>query len=332
MPTQDFLDRLPRYLTLRELRVLIAVSERGSFRNAARALHITQPAVTGSVAALEGVLGVRMFERRRDGVAPTLHGEAFIRRARAIFGELTLAAEEMDIISSGSMGALHLGTVPMPASGILPAALGRVLDASPGAFISVIEGTESVLIDALKSRRIDFFISRLPEHADDPAVSYRTLFEDHLCVIASHAHPLATRRRLRWTEIQGERWVLPPAGSFFHAHIQRVLHKRGVELPRHTVETASVPTMYGLIASSGFLSFATATQFSFTPLKPLISRLNVDLADITAPIGVVTLAGRELGPIGVRILDSIRELAIDETGVGDQASRRSKNGSALASR
>jgi len=309
MSTSPLHDRLPRHLKLRELRVLLTVAERGSFRKAAQSLHVTQPAVTAAIADLERALGVSLFHRMPQGVAPTSHGEAFIRRASAIFGELELAAEEINVISSGSQGALHVGTVPMPATGILPAALERLLDRHPNAFVFVLEALEGTLGDALKSRKIDLFISRLPQHASDPSLRYQPLFEDAVCVVASRLHPLASRSRLAWRDLATEKWILPPPGSLFFDHIQRVLHKRGLEMPRHSIETISIPVMYGMIAHGGFVSFATRSQYEFTSMKPLLAVLKLNLPVITAAIGFVTLKGRQLSPLGARLIEHVRTLA-----------------------
>ena len=109
MAASDLREKLPRHLKLQELRVLLAVAKQGSFRKAAQQLHLTQPAVTKAIAELEQKLDVPLFDRTTHGVTPTAHGENFIRRAGAIFSEIRLAAEDIDIISRGSRGTLRVG-------------------------------------------------------------------------------------------------------------------------------------------------------------------------------------------------------------------------------
>src|SRR3546814_17547305 len=72
-------------------------------------------------------------------------------------------------------------------------------------------------------RELDLFISRLPSHAMDDELRYEVLYEDTLCVIASQLHPLAHRKRIRYSELSAERWTLPAEGTFFREHIQRTL-------------------------------------------------------------------------------------------------------------
>ena len=71
-------------MTLNQIRNVVAIAERGSLRSAARALGVTQPAVTRSIRELEHELGVTLFERKATGMALTSLGDAFVRRASGI--------------------------------------------------------------------------------------------------------------------------------------------------------------------------------------------------------------------------------------------------------
>lgn len=127
MAAKDLIQRLPRQLKMAELRVFAAVLEQRSFRKAAAALHITQPAITKAIAGLEKMLEVRLFDRNSNGVEPTVHGLSFAPHAIAIFGELRSAAQGLTIVSSGAKGTLHNGTVPMPGVAFLPVATRKLI-------------------------------------------------------------------------------------------------------------------------------------------------------------------------------------------------------------
>src|SRR5262245_11269496 len=81
-------DRTKRRLKLRDLDVLLAVVENGSMGKAAKRLNISQPAVSKAVVELEDALGVRLMDRSRRGVVPTLYGLALAKHSVAIFNDL----------------------------------------------------------------------------------------------------------------------------------------------------------------------------------------------------------------------------------------------------
>jgi DNA-binding transcriptional LysR family regulator len=310
MPASDLQERLPRHLKLRELRVLLAVAEQGSFRKAGRVLHLTQPAITAAIAELERTLGVSLFDRTAHGVTPTAHGESFIRRASAIFGELRLAVEDIEIISGGSRGTLRIGTGGGGwGLGILPAALNRVLDPHPSTFISIREADEDVLIELLKARELDLLFSRLTPLPADPDLVYRPLYEDSMCVFARRTHPLAARKRVTWDDLANERWVAPPPGALSFDHTQRTLHRAGLAMPRHVIQATSALVALGMVLHGNFLCFGTYLHHDFTALKPLLTVLKVDLPRVTTAFGVVTLKDRRLSPLGARLVELVADLA-----------------------
>lgn len=303
--------QLPRRLKLRELRILVAVADSGSFHGAARATHVSQPAITNAIASLEEALGVKLFDRTPQGAQPTPQGINFILRSRAIFGELRLAIDEISASPNGAQKVLHVGTVALPASGILPVALKQLRDEHPGIEVSVLEASEQVLEAALKARRIDLFMSRMPRDSQDPAFTFETLYEDSLCVITNNSHSLAVREKLDFSDLKDEAWVLPPAGSFFHDHIQRALSKGGIPLPQAAIETLSAPVMHGLINEGNYVGFSTKSVWSFNPMKSLLAQLDIELPRVKAPIGVVILKDRQIDPLGLSLIDNVKRLAME---------------------
>lgn len=310
MAASDLREKLPRHLKLQELRVLLAVAKQGSFRKAAQRLHLTQPAVTKAIAELEHKLGVPLFDRTAQGVTPTAHGASFIRRAGAIFSEIRLAAEDIDIISCGSRGTLRIGTGGGGwGLGILPLALTQLLQPQPQVSVLVREADEDVLIGLLKARELDLFFSRLTPIALDPELAYWPLFEDSICVLASRTHPLAARTHLSWDELADESWVVPPSDALSFDHIQRTLHKRGLTLPRHGVQSMAAPLALGMVLQGNFLCFATHLFHEFSVLKPMLAILKVGLPKVPVAFGAVTLKDREINPLGARLAELIAELA-----------------------
>jgi DNA-binding transcriptional LysR family regulator len=308
MAANDLISRLPRHLKLGELRVFVAVLEHRSFRKAAAALHLTQPAVTKAIAGMEAMLEVRLFDRRAGGVEPTAYGLSFAPHAIAVFSELRSAAQALAVVSSGAKGTLHIGTVPMPGVPFLPVAIKNLVDAHPDIFVSVVEARELDLADRLRKREIELaiFRSALFDLGDDLRVD--ALFEEKLCVLASPDHPLAKKQTVAWGDLLEHPWVMPPADSFFFHHVRRSLDQLGVALPRHVVESISIPFQYGMVVHGSMLAFGLRSQFAFSPRKDLLVKLPVDLPPIAGTVGAVTLSARAPSPLALQLVAKVREL------------------------
>jgi LysR family pca operon transcriptional activator len=301
--------RLPRRLKMSELRVFVAVLEHGSFRKAAAALHLTQPAVTKAIAGLEEMLGIALFDRANDGVVPTAHGLSFAPRAVAVFEELRRAAQELALVSSGERGTLRVGILPMPAIPFLPVALRRLAEGRPDIFVSVVEGREAELLDRLQKRDIEVAILRLALVSPAEHMRVEPLFNERLCVIAAKEHPMAALRNPTWPQLLQERWVMPPADCYFYEHVLRTLDRAGLPMPKHIVESFSINIQFGMVLHAGMLSFGMRSQVEFAPGKALLVRVPIELPAPTTMVAAVSPRSHAPSPLAKQLVAHIRELA-----------------------
>ncbi len=133
-------------------------------------------------------------------------------------------------------------------------------------------------------------------------------------VIASRAHPLAKRKRMTWDDLANERWVGPPPDTLLFDHVQRTLHKGELVIPRHVIQTMSLPMAFSMVLHGNFLCLGTYLHYEFTVFKPMLTILKVDLPEVTAAFGVVTLKDRELSPLGVRLIRLVADLVQGSAG------------------
>jgi DNA-binding transcriptional LysR family regulator len=108
----DLNDRASGRVKLRDLRLLVAVSQWGSMAEAAKRLNVSQPAITKAVANLEYALGVRLFDRSARGVELTTYGKVLLKRGMSIFDELRGGVKEIAFLADPSAGDLHSDQLP----------------------------------------------------------------------------------------------------------------------------------------------------------------------------------------------------------------------------
>src|SRR5258707_5677257 len=95
-------DEIFSRLKLRQLNVLLSVMQWGSMARAADHLSVSQPVVSKTIAELESLLGVTLFERTSQGVQPTIYASALARRSVALFNDLRTSVGELEALADPS--------------------------------------------------------------------------------------------------------------------------------------------------------------------------------------------------------------------------------------
>ncbi len=169
-------------MDLEQLRTLVAAAEAGSLSGAARRRHLTQPAVSLQIKALEEDLGARLFHRRGRGVEPTEAGRALVRHARRTLLEVRAAREEVAEITGAARGRLRLGVTDAAATGLLPPVFVPFRRLHPGVEVSVEVGSTAPLAERLKEGELDLVLGTLP--VADADLESETILAERLVLAA----------------------------------------------------------------------------------------------------------------------------------------------------
>lgn len=195
-------------VTLQQLRVLVAVTEAGSFTRAAETLRMTQPGVSHTIARLERELGVSLIERDRGGVRPTEVGERVLVHAREALGLVERVGHEATGSKELRAGRLKIGGFPSATSRILPVLMGNFNDRYPGVEIVLIEGTDQEVLDYIRSREVEVGFVTLPAGELDTV----PVGEDEMLAVLPEAHPLASADAVSLKELAAEPFVMSKGG------------------------------------------------------------------------------------------------------------------------
>src|SRR5438874_1533386 len=110
----------PHPLSLRQLQYVVAVADARNFRRAAVACHVSQPSLSAQLAALEGALGVPIFERDRRHVMLTRGGADLVERARRVLVEADDLVDAAQRLGDPLAGTLRIGVIPTISPYLLP--------------------------------------------------------------------------------------------------------------------------------------------------------------------------------------------------------------------
>src|SRR5258708_3233982 len=133
----DRVDRVASRLKLRDLRLLDTVVRQGSMAKAANQLNLSQPAISKAIAEMEHVLGVRLIDRGRQGVEPTPHGLALLRRGVAIYDELRQGVAEIEQLSDPTSGTVRIPAPEPIGAGLLTALIAQFTRKYPRAVVHI---------------------------------------------------------------------------------------------------------------------------------------------------------------------------------------------------
>ena len=158
----DWESQVGRRLKLRHLRVFSAVVECGSMAKAAAQLRISQPTVSQVIAELEHTFGVRLLDRSPQGVAPTVYGDALLKRSIAVFDELKQSSRDIAFLADPTIGELRVGCMGSISVAVLPPVVKRYSELYPRVVLHVDElPAPAVQREALRERKCDLILARL---------------------------------------------------------------------------------------------------------------------------------------------------------------------------
>jgi LysR family transcriptional regulator, hydrogen peroxide-inducible genes activator len=169
-------------ITLRQLRYLVALAEHGHFGRAAASVHVSQPALSLQIRALEDELGVALIERGPREASVTPAGREVLRRARRVLEEIRELGEAARW-RRGLRGRLRLGVIPTVAPYLLPAALPLMREQNVALDLGVREAPTALLLEELRRGALDAVIVALPVAQDELVEA--ELFQDRFLLAGS---------------------------------------------------------------------------------------------------------------------------------------------------
>jgi DNA-binding transcriptional LysR family regulator len=300
-----------RLVRATQLEALGAVVEHGSFSDAARARHLSQPSIHRAARDLEHHLGVPLFEKTSFGVTPTREAENLARRARLALREIEQACAEVLAISGAESGRTVFGALPLARSYLLPRALLEFTQGHPQHQVAIVEGTYEHLLAGLRSGEADVLIGALRVHAPSPDVVQEHLFDDPLALIVRAQHPLARRRKLDAATLRKFQWIAPRAGSPLRLHFDALIASAGMQLPSPPLECSSLAAARAFLLESDRVMLLSEHQMHYELHAGQLVALPHPAGKVLRPIGLTLRRGWHPTSTQQRLLEILRRTARD---------------------
>jgi len=296
-------------LDLRHLRQFVAIAELGSYRRAADALHIAQPALTVSIQKLEHAVGVQLLERGSRGVTLTAAGLALMDDARRALFHADQARRAARRVALGELGRLRLGFVGSATYVLLPRCLPAFRLRYPDVQLELREDSTIGLVASLRANELDAGLVRGPL-ADDPALASWEVERDDLILALPAGHPLAGVGPVRLEQARGESFVMyaPSKVPGLYGVAMALCRKAGFT-PRISQEAIQVQTLVSLVASGLGVALVPGVTRAYT--TPHVVFAPIADTDARGALALSLVALRDTPCMPVQRLREIIALAGD---------------------
>lgn len=294
--------------TLAQLEAVVAVADSQNFSRAARLHMVAQSSLSRTVAQVERICGVQLFERTTRQLNLTSDGEQFIRMARNILQTYQREVGDFEAYLSGTRGVLRLAALPSLAVSLLPPMITRFRKLYPDIRVEVEDVLADQITDHIRSGTVDLAVTAEPPVSlqatmSAAAIRFDTIAVDHFFCVLPRGHRLEDRSVIDWADIGGEAFIAFDESSSVRRIVDEALMSHGVT-PARLISARNVASIAGLCAAG--LGVSSAPGF----VLPLMSSPGVAFRPfagepVTRRIGVMRGTRRRPSPAARQFLEII---------------------------
>lgn len=274
------------------VQAFVGVAEHGGFGRAARALHLTQTALTRRIQKLEAYLGLRLLDRTTRRVELTAVGRDFLPQARALVAEMTQAVDRLKHAAQTGAGELTLACIPSMTTHLLPALIRDYAQALPDNRVRLLDGSSGEVREAVLRGAAELGIAIRDEaHAD---LQQRLLFRDRLVFLCRAPHPLQDRASVRWTDLRDAELIGVSSFTATRHAMDQQLAQRGIRV-RGQYEVQHHATAINLVAAG--VGVAVLPSSTVRPGdRPGLRKIALTHPAVQREVVLLQRAGRSLSP------------------------------------
>ncbi len=212
------------------LQIFVVAAETENFSLAAQRLHISQPAISQHIGALEKRLGIQLFERRGRRIKLSATGEALLPLVQDLLRVHKQVEEAALALSGEVVGHLTIGCAATSGKYVLPRLIAHYRERYPLVRAAVRLCSRAEVVEALLAGEMDVGVT--DERIQRSGLHYRRFFQDEIVLIVPAAHPWAAREAVHPQELYQERFILREPSSGTYMTLVEELSQVGVEVGR----------------------------------------------------------------------------------------------------
>lgn len=293
-------------MTLVQLKHLIELANRGSFSQTAAKLHLTQPALSRSIKALEDDLGHPLFDRVGRKIELTAFGQTIVARARILVDQAQDLKQTSRQLKTGDVGQFRIGMGSGPGAMLMTPLLVRMAQEHPQAHVEISRGNTALLVQALRERMLDALVVDIRSLQPATDLQVEALQEMTGAFMCRPNHPLAKKRQISLAQLR----QYPIGSTPLSDEVARILIERfGPEAHPDELVTLRCEEISSLIEVARHTSAVVLTIRAAAP--DLVELHTSPALQAKARFGLVTLASRTPAPLLAKVRQLMQEVMKD---------------------
>jgi DNA-binding transcriptional LysR family regulator len=300
-------------IELRLLRHAIAVGQHGNFARAAEALHLTQPSLSRSIAALEDLLGVPLFDRTPKGVTPTVFGRVLLERGDIVMRREADLRREIALLAGLEMGSLVVSAAPYMNETLIARAIGRIAATHPKLRIDCRSLHPGEVVRQVLAEEADVGVANIYGLSREARVAVEPLPSRRVYLACRPGHPLtrvadptlaqALQYPVVTTRLRGEQAALAASRGLTD---QPDADNGGDYVPPVLVNSVALARV--IAQESDMLVPGTAAMLADDLARGRLVRLNCSAPAMRTNDGMLYLRDRSLSPAARAFIATLRQV------------------------
>jgi DNA-binding transcriptional LysR family regulator len=241
-------------MELRHIRSFLSLAKTLNFSRTAEIVHLSQPALSLQIQALENEIGVKLFERDRRTTVLTAAGAAFQREATGGLAQLEQGIQNARLAAQGKLGVVRLGFVSTAGHSLIPKLINQYRAKDPLVEFSLRNILTADQGPMLEEGSLDLGFLRMP-FSSGPNLEVAPIHQEEFVLVVPSSHALARKPAVRLRDTARETYVLYDRAHApgFHDFVLGILNRAGV-IPAVSQVAGEMPTLISLVASGAGIS------------------------------------------------------------------------------
>jgi len=287
-------------ISLRHLQQIVALAGKRSFAKAAQQLNISQPALSRSIALLEDQLGVKLFDRSKREVVPTVFGKHILQRGKPVLQDMQMMERDLNLLQGLESGELVIGCGPFPAEISIGKAVARFSRNYPKVNVKITVDRTPNLLPRLYSRELDILVAdtRIIKDTSELEIIQLPIQKGYFCCRAGH--PLTEANQLVLNDI----FHHPLAVMWFpKVLLVSIARQAGLQLndvtdlPCAILQCDYLKVVFDIVAGSDAVGLITRAILDNSIMQQQLVLLPISLPELNTHYGLISLSRYSQSPV-----------------------------------